>query len=171
MTWTKEAICLRYTDQVKAPDTEETTKLAQMGLGFKEIKFNTDGDARHIHSAIVDAYPELDYCGGYCLMRLGSGSSELVTIEPPRNGLNVRYLRDILKFAKLFIRPLQKDIEEREDEDSTVVRLLYFVVGHKDRSLFSLQDHNEPMEVCLTCGKVFPMHQLYLHVESGECKL
>ena len=98
-TWTKEAICLRYTDQVKAPDTEEKMKLAQMGLGFKEIKLNTDGDAHHIHSTIVDAYPELDSSGGYCLMRLGSGSSDLVTIEPPKTGLNVRYLRDILKSA------------------------------------------------------------------------
>lgn len=90
---------MRYTDQVKAPDTEEKMKLAQMGLGFKEIKLNTDGDAHHIHSTIVDAYPELDSSGGYCLMRLGSGSSDLVTIEPPKTGLNVRYLRDILKSA------------------------------------------------------------------------
>ena len=26
------------------------------------------------------------------------------------------------------------------------------------------------MEVCLTCDKYFPMHQLHLHVESGECE-
>ena len=119
--WTKETICLRYTDQVKAPDTEEKMKLAQMGLGFKEIKFNTEGDSCHIHSTIVHAYPDLEFCGGYCLMRLGSGSSELVTVEPPRSGLNVRYLRDILKSAKLFVRPLQKDLEEKESEESTVV--------------------------------------------------
>ena len=93
-----------------------------------------------------------------------------MTIEPPRNGLNVRYLRDILKSAKLFIRPLQKDIEERENEDSTVVRLLYFAVGHESCT-FSLQDHNDPLEVCLTCDKFFPMHQLHLHVESGECRV
>ena len=91
--WTK---CLRYTDQTKPPDTEEKMKLAQMGLGFKEMKFDTDGDALHIHSVILASYPELDLCGGYILMRLGSGSRELVTIEPPRGGLNVRYLRDIL---------------------------------------------------------------------------
>ena len=52
-TWTKEAICLRYTNQVKAPDTEEKMKLAPMGLGFKEIKLNTDGDAHHIHSQLL----------------------------------------------------------------------------------------------------------------------
>ena len=89
-TWTKDAICLRYTDQVKDPDTEEKMKLAQMGLGFKEMKFNVNGDARYIHSTIINAYPDLEFCGGYCLMRLGSGSSDLVKIEPPRTGLNVR---------------------------------------------------------------------------------
>lgn len=120
--WTKETICLRYTDQAKAPDTEEKMKLAHMGLGFKEIKFNTDGDAFHIHSILLTSYPELDGCGGYSLMRLGCGSSELVTIEPPKGGLNVRYLRDILKSAKLFVRPMQKDIEvKEEDEDEKVV--------------------------------------------------
>lgn len=41
--WTKESICLRFTDQLKAPDTKEKMKLAQMGLGFKEIKFDTEG--------------------------------------------------------------------------------------------------------------------------------
>ena len=60
-------------------------------------------------------------------MWLGSGSSDLVTIEPPKSGLNVRYLRDILKSAKLFIRPLQKDIDEREDENSTAVSLVFVV--------------------------------------------
>ena len=88
------------------------------------MKFNMDGDAHHIHSEIVHAYPELELCGGYSLMRLGSGSSDLVMIEPPRGGLSVRYLRDIP--AKLFIRPLQRDIEEKENDESTVVRLTQY---------------------------------------------
>ena len=78
-------------------------KLAQMGLGFKEMKFNVDGDASFIHSTIINAYPDLEFCGGYCLMRLCSGSSDLVKIEPPRIGLHVCYLCDILQFAKLSI--------------------------------------------------------------------
>ena len=191
--WTKESICLRYTDQLKAPDTEEKMKLAQMGLGFKEIKFDTDGGALHIHSAIISAYPELDFCGGYCLMRLGSGSSDLVTIEPPRGGLNVRYLRDILKSAKLFIRPLQRDIEEKGDKEPDTVSaspmhvhvhvqlkwLVYTCIfsslylsqlGEYVYAVLPSQDDFSPMEICLSCSKTFPLHQLQVHVESGECK-
>ena len=96
-------------------------KLAQMGLGFKELKFDMEGDAFEIHSTLIVAYPELEDCGGYSLLRLGSGSSELVTIDPPKGGLNVRYLRDILKTAKLFVRPIQKDIEVQEDDATDMV--------------------------------------------------
>ena len=125
--WVKEAICLRYMDQTKAYDTEEKMKLAQMGLGFKELKFDNEGDAFDIHSTLLSAYPHLKDCGGYCLMRLRSGSSELVTIESPKSGFTMKYLKDILKTAKLFIRPLQKDIEEasvKEEEENEV----YYVV-------------------------------------------
>ena len=38
-------------------------------------------------------------------------------------------------------------------------------------SVSSLQDDDGPSEVCLTCDKYFLIHQLHLHVESGECKL
>lgn len=51
----------------------------------------------------------------------------------------------------MFIRPLQKDIEEQEEDDSAV-------------------DYTEPLEEFLSCKKLFYMHQLHLHVESGECK-
>ena len=114
--WSKESICLRYTDQHKAPDTEEKVKLAQMGLGFQELKFELECDSDHIHVVLLQAYPALETCGGYSLLRLGSGLSSLVTIEPPRGGFTVRYLRDILKAAKLFIRPIQKDIESDDEE-------------------------------------------------------
>ena len=91
-------------------------KLAQMGLGFQELKFELEGDSDHIHAVILQAYPALETCGGYSLLRLGSGSSSLVMIEPPCGGFIVRYLRDILKTAKLFIRPIQKDIESDDEE-------------------------------------------------------
>ena len=112
--WSKESICLRYTDQSKAPDTEEKMKLVQMGLGFRDLKFEVEGDSRHIHSVIMQAYPTLEACGGYSLLRLGSGSSSLV-IEPPRGGFAVRYIRGILKTAKL--KDIESDEENEEDKE------------------------------------------------------
>ena len=54
-------------------------------------------------------------------MRLATNSTDLITIDTPRQGgISMRYLRDILKAAKLYIVPLQRDIiiEEKSDEVS-----------------------------------------------------
>ena len=38
----------------------------------------------------------------------------MVEIEGPDSGMTVSYLKDILNQAKLYIRPLQKDISEED---------------------------------------------------------
>lgn len=95
--------------------------LAKAGLGLKELIFSNDGDALHIHHVIMEAFKGLEKAGGYTLLRLGTNSTKLLAIEPPKGGMNVRYLKDILKSAKLFIRPLQSDInvaDHNKDGDS-----------------------------------------------------
>ena len=57
---------------------------------------------------------------GYTLLRLAANSTYLFEIEPPKGGMTVRYLRDIIKSAKLFIRYLQADIESNEHVDTEV---------------------------------------------------
>ena len=88
--------------------------LAKLGLGLRELVFDSDGDADHVHSTILAAYPVLENCGGYTLLRLGSGSKSLVEIEGPETGITVPYLKDILNQAKLYITPLQCDITEED---------------------------------------------------------
>lgn len=73
--WTKEAVCLLNKHQLRPPTTEERIQLAGVGLGTKELVFDSGGDAFHVHSV---KYPELEGCGGYSLLRLGTGSGELV---------------------------------------------------------------------------------------------
>ena len=119
-TWKKETVCLRYKDQAKAPDTLEKMELAKLGLGLKELSFDADSDAMHIHGVLLEAFKELAHCGGYTLLRLAANSTYLFEIEPPKGGMTVRYLRDIIKSAKLFIRPLQADIESNEHVDTEV---------------------------------------------------
>ncbi len=116
--WKKEAMCLRYTDQQRGPDTSEKMALAKLGLGVKELCFDPDGDALHVHSVIRDAFKQLEDSGGYTLMRLAANSTDLITIEVPKGGMTVQYLKDILKKARLFIRPLQCDIADDNAEGS-----------------------------------------------------
>ena len=110
--WWRDCICLCETDQTCKPTPEEKMKLAKMGLGLKEIVFDSDGSADHVHEKLLGSYPVLRDCGGYTLLRLGSGSKSLVEIEGPQTGITVPYLKDILNQAKLYIRPLQSDICE-----------------------------------------------------------
>ena len=118
--WKKQAICLRYKGQTKGPDTAEKMALAKVGLGLKELEFNTEGDAMHVHNVLQEAFPSLSECGGYTLHRLATNSTDLIQIEAPRGGLRVKYLKDIIKSAKLYIRPLQADIVDDSNHEVRV---------------------------------------------------
>ena len=85
-----------------------------MGLGLSEAVFNSNGDAEHIHHVVLEKFPVLESCGGYTLLRLAENSHSMVEIEGPDSGMTVPYLKDILNQAKLYIRPLQKDISEED---------------------------------------------------------
>ena len=108
--WKKEVMCLQYKDAKKVPDTTEKIALAKLGLTVKEVKFDLDGDIWHFDSILKEAFPELQFTGGYTLLRARTASS-LVVIDPPKGGFNIRYLKDILQSARLYVRPLQNDIE------------------------------------------------------------
>ena len=113
-TWTKEVICLKDCYQDTAPTTEEKMELARMNLGLRKLVFSAEGDASHIHDVILDAYPVIEDCGGYTLLRVSDNSKNLIEIEGPQDGLNVPFLKDILRQAKMYVRPLQVDIPEQK---------------------------------------------------------
>ena len=56
------------------------------------------------------AYPVLSECGCYSLMRLAENSRALIRIDAPSGGMTIPFLKDILRQAKLFVRPFQTDI-------------------------------------------------------------
>ena len=114
--WKKDTICLRLKDQEKCPDTREKMVLAELGLGLKTLTFALNGDAAHIHQVLIQSYESLSACGGYTMMRLATNSTDLLSIGTPKTGMTVKYLKDVLKSAKLFVRPLQKDLDLIEEE-------------------------------------------------------
>ena len=118
--WKKECICLRDSHQTWKPSPEEKIELARLGLGLKKLEFDTDGSAQHIHSVIIRSFPVLVSSGGYTLMRLAENSHTIVEIEGPDSGLTVVFLKDILNQAKLYLRPLQKDILDEDMQTPAV---------------------------------------------------
>ena len=107
--WSREVTCLRFKDQKRIPDPDERIKLATMGLSNKLIMFNMSGDSSHIHEEILNAFPTLKDCGGSNLLRQGKGY-HLIVLDPPNGGYTVKFLADVLNRAKLFVRPLQRDL-------------------------------------------------------------
>ena len=47
----------------------------------------------------------------------------MVEIEGPDGGTTVPYLKDIIHQAKLYVRPLQRDISEEDMKDYSIVKV------------------------------------------------
>ena len=115
-------------------------ELARMGLGLSEAIFNTDGDAEHIHRVLLEKFPVLESCGGYTLLRLAENSHSMMEIEGLDSGMTVPYLKDILNQAKLYIRPLQKDISQKDMKPYSIPSI---------KNLYILPHYNSPvLSVC-----------------------
>lgn len=61
--------------------------------------------------SFLKPFPE---CGGYTLMGVSENSRDPVGIKGPDGGVTVPFQRDILRQAKLYIRPLQCDIPDEK---------------------------------------------------------
>ena len=91
-----------------------------MGLGLSEIVFSSNGDAEHIQQVILKKFPVLESCGSYTLLRLAESSHSMVEIEGLDSRMTVFYL---LNKAMLFIRPLQRDISEKNMKAYSIPKL------------------------------------------------
>lgn len=90
-TWTREVICLKGCDQETSPSTEKKIKLVQLNLGLRKLVFGMDDNANHIHNVILNAFPILDKCGRYTLMRVSENSHNLIATEGPDGGVAVNF--------------------------------------------------------------------------------
>ena len=63
------------------------------------------------HEDILDAFPKLSEGGGYELLRTAEGNNKLLDVIPvPPGGYTASFLKDIVMQAKVYIRPIQKDL-------------------------------------------------------------
>jgi len=87
-------------------------QLLQAGLGDKNISFVESADAEDLHYDLLEAFPKLKSGGGYELMRTSDrGNRSLAVIPCPSSGYTIAYLRSVAGQAKVYIRPLQKDLD------------------------------------------------------------
>ena len=122
--WKHDVICLAYKDQERGPGSLEKADLLNAGLGPRTVEFTECGNSHTFHNELLEAFPKLEDGGGYALLRAGEGKSrDLFSIPPPLGGYTAQYLKTILQTAKIYVRPLQKDLPiDIEEEDSDEVR-------------------------------------------------
>ena len=102
----------------QAPST-----VMQAGLGGKTLSFVDTCDAEMFHE---DLLPKLRTGGGYELLRTNERNNRsLDVIPPPPSGYTVEYLKSVAGQAKIYIRPLQKDLDLAPAEGEGTVSVIY----------------------------------------------
>ena len=86
------------------------------GLGEKKITLLTDAGNFEIYDELQSQFPKLKNGGGFELLRLPEGGGKVLqVIACPKNGYTVPYLRAVVHHAKVYLRPLQKDLDVSDD--------------------------------------------------------
>ena len=96
------------------------------GLGSKKLSFSQSDDSDDVHYYILEAFPQLKDAGGYELLRAWNGRLLEVLPSPP-HGYSVAYLRDVAQQAKIYIRPIQKNLMVEIAASSSVSHTYNFI--------------------------------------------
>ena len=88
--------------------------MLRAGLGRKQLTLLEHGDSSEFHAEIMTSFPDLKEGGGYELLCLGECNSTarnaLQIITPPTGGYTVTYLKEVVRQAKVYIRPVQRNL-------------------------------------------------------------
>lgn len=76
------------------------------------------GDSDDTHFTILEAFPQLRDAGGYEILRANQCRS-LEVVPAPADGYTTAYLKDIFGQAKIYLRPIQRDLSENLDNSPT----------------------------------------------------
>ena len=105
-------VCLSSTLATTPPSSvKDKTELCNAGLGDSSMVLDLNESTTYCHEKIIERYQKLDGAGGYELLlfqRGGGDGGGFHVIKPPHTS---KRLKDICGQAKIYIRPLQKDID------------------------------------------------------------
>ena len=119
-------MCLASSNQDTLPDGDERASLQMAGLGEKKITLTAFGDAQDIYHELLFQFPKLSQAGGFELLRTPEGGGrQLDVIAAPESGYTVTYLRAVVHNAKIYIRPMQRDLGLEPVKEEVSVTDLY----------------------------------------------
>lgn len=101
-------LALRFATHVPSHQRKEELKAAD--LGEKRVDIGLRANAAQFHEKLVMTFPKLTDSGGYELLKCLPNSRSLVQLPAPTSGHTPESLRQAVGQARLYIRPLQKDL-------------------------------------------------------------
>lgn len=111
-------------------DSDERASLQLSGLGENHITLNAYSEMQDIYDELLFQFPKLKQAGGFELLRVPEGGGKLLqVIASPESGYTVSYLRAIVHHAKIFIRPMQNNLDS-DPEPSQVDCCVYVYTGY-----------------------------------------
>lgn len=111
-TWTHLFLCVAKTTESESPSPNYKQQLNQAGIGEKKLVFEKNTLCPYFHDKLLEAFPNILQGGGYELLRTKYRSiSKLEILQPKsRSGHNVSDLKEMIASAKVYIRPIQRDL-------------------------------------------------------------
>jgi len=111
-TCTIKFVCLASKDATKPPTSvREKAALCNGGLGDGSITFDVGSGSDHCHLKMIEKFPKLATAGGYELMLHQRGGGDDAGFHPINPPYTPSRLKDFAGQAKMYIRPLQRDID------------------------------------------------------------
>ena len=109
--WEHEFICLSSTTRMTPPSPMDKALLIRAGLGPQKLSLFEYGESFELHDSIMSAFQRLSEGGGYELLRTKQNTNrELCVILPPPGGYTIDYRKTMVSQAKIYIRPIQRDL-------------------------------------------------------------
>ena len=111
-TWTHTFLFLGRRSDNETPSPNYRRQLIEAGLGEKKITFEKKGPCSYFHEKLLENYPRLREAGGYELLQTKFRSTSKLEVVAPKgnSGHNVYDLKEMMAAAKVYLRPLQKDL-------------------------------------------------------------
>lgn len=116
-TCTLKFFCLFQANAIKPPTAvKERTALLNASLGDATIQFQMDSSTLECHQQIVSKFPKLLQTGYELLLYQRGEDAGFYNIPSP---YTLQQMRDTAGSSKIYLRPLQKDLDESPVEQCT----------------------------------------------------
>ena len=118
-SWTVKFVCLSGMDARRVPCTVTQREiLVQAGLGEKKVVIpDISCSAQDIKGLLITAFPKLEPCGGFELLRCLPNSKELELISFAVSQSPKLLKTVVVGGGRVFIRPIQRDLELDLDQE------------------------------------------------------